>query len=763
MSGWSAEQFVFLFYAKPPEPTQTLLNRAGFKSLRSIENGCELEAGLIDRAADSVTEQVTENAPRPYADNDALLAELRMFGELLLDGSGQGRQQAELAWRTIVARMAATLESQIFIGWIHVAAMFRLGARDQHLLLLALLNGSDELFRARMFPSGALSDAESRSADRLPAVAEGVPLSAVAKMLGDVRSNLMPDAPLQRYCLIDTSGANVAAMTGSYQLAQPMLAYLMGLAAPHLHLDGTLLADVVADCPLDEHLVDEPLKRQLRRFVENGELQSMPKCTFVLCFEGADDAMMESLCAATFDLLGYTTARLDARVIRHSYDAAGGRRAGLMKLLRVLCRDAVLCNQLLLLTHTQCLTENGVREPQLARDPQADLLDDVFGLLFETQRYVGVVNGSARSLAQCAHRFVAHEVVPITLRVDPPGVELRRRAWLKYAERVDLKLDAGLLERLADSYRFTEERIAIILKEVVSHRWLLGAERDLSNQLIDACRAEAEASQLGIAHEIKRAHRLTDIVAPPDTIDQLNELLSHMQYRRQVVDEWGFAGKHAGSRNLSALFHGPSGTGKTMGASIIANELQMSLYRVDLASVMSKYIGETEQHLSQLFEWAEGRNVVLFFDEAEALFGKRTETKDAHDRYANLQIGYLLQRIETHPGIVILATNLMPNMDKAFLRRFRFLIEFPFPSAQQREALWRQSFPGNVPLANDVDFELLAHRAALAGGSIHNVALSAAFRAAAEGMPVRMQHIVRSLEREYEKIGKLFSPGDFLS
>ncbi|PMS11830.1 ATP-binding protein [Trinickia caryophylli] len=704
---------------------------------------------------------MTESAPRPYADNDALLAELRVFGELLLDGSGQGWPQAEAKWRAIVARMAATLESQIFIGWVHVAAMFRLGARDQHLLVLALLSETDPLFQARLSRRAALSEAERPSADHLPVTAEGVPLAAAAKALGDVRPNLMPDAPLQRYCLIEASGANVAAMAGSYRLAQPVLAYLVGLAAPQLHLDGTLLADVVADGPLDEHLVDERLKHQLRRFVENGELQSMHKCTFMLRFEGADDAMMESLCAASFDSLGYTTARLDARDIRRSYDAANGRRAGLMKLLRVLCRDAVLCNQLLLLTHAQCLAESGGREPQAARDPQADLLDDVFGLLFETQRYVGVVNGPARALAQCAHRFVSHEVVPITLRVEAPDAHLRRSAWLKYAERVDLVLDEGLLERLVDGYRFTEERIAIILKEVVSHRWLVDSERDLSNRLVDACRAEAEASQLGIAQEIKRAHRLTDIVAPSDTIDQLNELLSHMKYRRQVVDEWGFAGKHAGSCNLSALFHGPSGTGKTMGAAVIANELQMSLYRVDLASVMSKYIGETEQHLSQLFEWAEGRNVVLFFDEAEALFGKRTETKDAHDRYANLQIGYLLQRIETHPGLVILATNLMPNIDKAFLRRFRFLIEFPFPSAEQREALWRQSFPGGVPLASDVDFELLAHRAALAGGSIHNVVLSAAFRAAAEGTPVQMHHVVRSLEREYEKIGKLFSPGDF--
>src|SRR6202022_1392880 len=191
------------------------------------------------------------------------------------------------------------------------------------------------------------------------------------------------------------------------------------------------------------------------------------------------------------------------------------------------------------------------------------------------------------------------------------------------------------------------------------------------------------------------------------------------------------------------------------------NELSLSLYRVDVASVLSKYIGETEKHLKELFDRAEQRNVVLFFDEAEGLFGKRTENKDSNDRHANLQVGYLLQRIESYRGLVILATNLHGNIDKAFLRRFNFSIHFASPGAEQRKMLWQRAFPQAVPIAEDGDFEVLAQRGALSGRNIRTAALASAFRAAAENSPVAMRHVVKSIEREYTKLGKIFVAADF--
>ncbi|WP_186143232.1 AAA family ATPase [Burkholderia gladioli] len=282
-----------------------------------------------------------------------------------------------------------------------------------------------------------------------------------------------------------------------------------------------------------------------------------------------------------------------------------------------------------------------------------------------------------------------------------------------------------------------------------------------TQRLFDACREQSQRTQLAVAQEVRTRYRFDDIVLPDETRDWLLEVLHYARNRHQVVEGWGFDAKHLASRNLSVLFHGPSGTGKTMAASIIANELNLGLFRIDLASIVSKYIGETEKQLAQLFDQAEAMNVVLFFDEAEGLFAKRTDTRDAHDRYANLQTGYLLQRIETYQGIVILSTNLLQNIDKAFLRRFRFIVEYPFPSEAQRLALWRNAFPAATPLGDDLDFALLAERAPLSGGNINNIAIGAAFLAAAEGAAVGWRHLLQATEREYRKLGKVFVPHEF--
>jgi SpoVK/Ycf46/Vps4 family AAA+-type ATPase len=198
-----------------------------------------------------------------------------------------------------------------------------------------------------------------------------------------------------------------------------------------------------------------------------------------------------------------------------------------------------------------------------------------------------------------------------------------------------------------------------------------------------------------------------------------------------------------------------------MAADIIASEFRLDMFKVDLSSVVSKYIGETEKNLNRIFREAESGNIVLFFDEADALFGKRSEVKDAHDRYANIEINYLLQKMEEHEGIVILATNLGKNLDEAFLRRMHFTVEFPFPDERQRALIWRKIFPEKAPLSDDIDMAFLASRFKLAGGNIKNIALAAAFYAAGESSEIRMRHIVLAARREYQKLGKLCVKGDF--
>ena len=243
-----------------------------------------------------------------------------------------------------------------------------------------------------------------------------------------------------------------------------------------------------------------------------------------------------------------------------------------------------------------------------------------------------------------------------------------------------------------------------------------------------------------------------------DRLQLLQSIIDRMRHGDQVYREWGYP--TIPSRGVVALFAGPPGTGKTLAAEIIAGSLGLDLFKLDLSSVVSKYIGETEQNLEQIFDAAAAGNAVLFFDEADSLFGKRSEVKDARDRYANIEVSYLLQRLEAHDGLIVLATNREKDIDEAFMRRIHVRIEMSLPAPEERLRLWTQSFPASAPLAKDIDFDVLAAKFEIAGGSIRNVATTAAFIAAARGTQITMQTIVTGLSREYRKLGRLFTAAD---
>jgi SpoVK/Ycf46/Vps4 family AAA+-type ATPase len=243
---------------------------------------------------------------------------------------------------------------------------------------------------------------------------------------------------------------------------------------------------------------------------------------------------------------------------------------------------------------------------------------------------------------------------------------------------------------------------------------------------------------------------------------QLREICDYVKYRPVVFEKWGFDRKISMGKGLNVLFCGPSGTGKTMAAEIMSRELGFDLYKIDLSTLISKYIGETEKNLSRIFREAESSNAILFFDEADALFGKRSEVRDSHDRYANIEISYLLQKMEAYDGMVILATNLRKNMDDAFVRRMHFAVEFPFPGYPERRRIWQQIWPSELPQGTDLDLDVMAHQLEVAGGNIRNIALAAAFLAAADGQVVRMDHIAHAARREYQKMGKINVAGRFI-
>jgi SpoVK/Ycf46/Vps4 family AAA+-type ATPase len=311
---------------------------------------------------------------------------------------------------------------------------------------------------------------------------------------------------------------------------------------------------------------------------------------------------------------------------------------------------------------------------------------------------------------------------------------------------------------MAAKFRFTPGQIRSALDDAaILSVW---ENKETPAVLDQACYRQIRHRLERKAVRIEPRYTWDDIILPDEQKDLLRNACNQVKYRALVYGEWGFERKLAYGKGLSMLYAGPPGTGKTMSAQVVAKELRMELYKIDLSQVVSKYIGETEKNLHEIFGEAQKSGAILFFDETDALFGKRSEVKDAHDKYANIETAYLLQKMEEYEGISVLATNLLNNIDEAFLRRINYVIKFPFPDAEYREKLWRATFPKETPLSDDLDFRWLAHKYEIAGGNIKNVVLSAAFLAAETEERVGMRHIVHAVRHELQKSGKIISRHD---
>jgi len=331
---------------------------------------------------------------------------------------------------------------------------------------------------------------------------------------------------------------------------------------------------------------------------------------------------------------------------------------------------------------------------------------------------------------------------PVTLE---PGRDEQLQLW-RQALGGQTSRFAPLLEGIAGEFRLSARDIHRAGTEVARHA--AAGVQDTSN-LWQRCRA-IEGRRLGsLAQRIDPAASRGDLVLPDSQEAVLRQIATHLRHRFQVHEQWGFAAKSGRGLGITALFAGESGTGKTMAAEVLANMLDLELYRIDLSAVVSKYIGETEKNLARVFDAAEDGGAILLFDEADALFGKRSEVKDSHDRYANIEVSYLLQRMEAYRGLAILTTNQKAALDPAFHRRLRFVVHFPFPDAPEREAIWRRVFPSATPLER-LDYAKLA-RLHVTGGSIRNIALNASFHAAEAGERVGMAHLLRAAHGEAAK------------
>ena len=353
---------------------------------------------------------------------------------------------------------------------------------------------------------------------------------------------------------------------------------------------------------------------------------------------------------------------------------------------------------------------------------------------------------------------------------DIPAYLHRRELWthfLNVSSKKKKSALAGAVNNLANQFYLTTAQIqdATITAQDMALQRGDGLNQD---DLFAAARSHSSTHLADLAQKITPRYDWADIVLPEDQLTLLHEVVDTMKGRSVVLEAWGVGQKLAASRGLAVLFGGPPGTGKTMAAEVIAHNLGLDLYKIDLSTIISKYIGETEKNLERIFREAETSNAILFFDEADSLFGKRSEVRDSHDRYANIETSYLLQRMEAYNGVTILATNLRANLDEAFTRRLHFAVSFPFPDEDDRERIWETLFPATIPRHTDINFRLMAERFKLAGGNIRNIIVNAAYLAAGdesqtqapEERQVAMHHLLHSTARELQKMGRLVKEED---
>ncbi|AFY57573.1 AAA+ family ATPase [Rivularia sp. PCC 7116] len=342
----------------------------------------------------------------------------------------------------------------------------------------------------------------------------------------------------------------------------------------------------------------------------------------------------------------------------------------------------------------------------------------------------------------------------VSFDITKPTAPEQQAAWTNILDNsVNPESPSLLASQFNLNLSTIEKNASIVFNQNITDK------NELYTRLWNACLVSTRPQLDNLAQRIDTKATWNDIVLPSEETNLLHQIADQVKQRRQVYENWGFQRRMNRGMGISALFAGESGTGKTMAAEVVANSLQLNLYRIDLSAVVSKYIGETEKNLRKLFDAAEDGGAILFFDEADALFGKRSEVKDSHDRYANIEINYLLQRIESYRGLAILATNMKSSLDTAFLRRLRFIINFPFPGKLERKRMWQKVFPEETPIES-LDFERLA-RLNLTGGSIHNIAINAAFLAAREGTAVTMQFVLAAARTEFRKLERPINEADF--
>jgi len=517
-------------------------------------------------------------------------------------------------------------------------------------------------------------------------------------------SALAPSSPLRRFRLIEMETGHGLTLA-PLRIAERILHYLAGVNRLDERLESVLLRKPEPQWVAEEHVrVATDTIRPL-----DGDV--LPSIVIHLC--GDDMAAHENVAA----LIAHRAGR-ELYVLRLEDTPAAG--AEMDQFLHLWTRESLLLPAFLLLQWEG-------DAPTVAARQLAD-------------RLPGPLMIASRDSFRLHRELVRYEV-------NKPGPSGQKALWSRALES-SAECIADVVEEIAEQFRFSAETIVSLCASVDESK--CGDSKTFAAMLWNACREHARPRLETLAERIVPSSTWSDLVLPEAQLQTLRELISQSRHRMTVYEAWGFAARSRRGLGMSALFSGPSGTGKTLAAEVLANELKLDLYRIDLSAVVSKYIGETEKNLKQVFDAAETGGVLLLFDEADALFGKRAEVKDSHDRYANIEVGYLLQRMESFQGVAILTTNFKSSLDKAFQRRLRFSVDFPFPGAAQREAIWTRVFPEQTPTVDLEPSRLAALN--MTGGNIRNIALNAAFLAAESSNPVGMNHLLQATQLEAAKI-----------
>jgi hypothetical protein len=601
-----------------------------------------------------------------------------------------------------------------------VASGFGLSGFDVEVLVIALAPEVD-LGYGRLY--AFLQDDVSRRRPSVDLVLNLLCPSIEAKTAR--REHFAADAPLIAGELIALGGEPGPLLAQVLEVDGAIVRHLLGIGGPDpaLRLDATIV-----DVPPDAREWSAPTLAalELAPLVTEAHAEREP---LRLSFSGPAAGVKR---AAAEWLAAQAGARLSAVELDGLLTASDGVRAAGRRILR----QARLEDAIVFLDGLDALDPPAVRALR-------DALDG--------HRGVAIVAGSSDQPLRGQGLLGLLDVgFPV------PGHADRRAFWERALGSHGADIGETDLDVLAGRYQLTSDQIFDAVEGAANAARRRGtAALPTAGDLYAAARTRSDAGLAGVARKIRPNHTWDQLALPDETTEILRDMCRQVAERHRVLDEWGFGRRFSLGKGVSALFTGPSGTGKTTAADIIANELELDLYKVDLSGVVSKFIGETEKNLDRIFAAAENSNAILFFDEADALFGKRSEVRDSHDRYANIEIAYLLQRMEQYEGVAILATNLRQNMDEAFVRRLQFVVEFPFPDEAQRARIWPLLFPPEAERDADIDFGLLARQFRLTGGSIKNVVLGAAFLAAGDCAPVGTRHLLRALRREYLKMGKV--------